>query len=251
MEFRSDQSHMEYDFDLHYPDDNVASVEVTSSRNRILTQTNAEIFNKKKGGTVIKAAKCKKSWRIFPSPGAQIKEIRKKADEYLARLEADGLEEFDIHRIHSSPEGVQSICVDLSLEFGVAFDSADESPEIRIAGAGGIGALDATTATDAGEKEASANKEKLGKARTGERHLVVYIDQMNGLPYVALTTFQPPSCLPNLPDEITHIWLVTEYERADQFVVWHGSKTESWRKMLLPADESSMIAGNTTSSLSQ
>jgi hypothetical protein len=102
-------------------------------------------------------------------------------------------------------------------------------------GSGGAGAFNATDATKAGEKEAEANKEKLGKAGTNERHLVVYIDLMS-LPHIALTDCDPPLVLPNLPDEITHIWLVTEYEKADRFVVWYGSRNETWRKTILPTE---------------
>jgi hypothetical protein len=251
MTFRPVQSNMEHDFDLRYPNGEVAAVEVTSSRNQILTQTNAEIFNKKKGGTVIKAVKCKKSWYIFPSPGAQINEIRKNVDKYLAELEAAELGEFDFLRMHLSPKCSQDICNDLNLTMGIALASTEAQPEIHIAGVGGGGALDATTAIYAGQKEANSNKEKLGKAGTNERHLVVYIDQMNGLAWTALTEFEPPSALPNLPDEITHIWLATEYGKTDQFAIWYGSKTESWRRIVLPANVDSSGANSTISPLSQ
>lgn len=250
LEFRPDQSHMEYDFDLRYPNGSVAAVEVTSSRNQVVTQTNAEIFNKQRGGTGIKAVRCKKSWLIFPSPNAHIKDIRKGADKYLAELEAAGLEEIDCFRTRGFPECVQKICVDLKLISGAVF-SSEPAPGITLSGVGGSGAVGPTCATKAGEKEAEANKEKLGKAVTEERHLVVYVDQMNDLPYVALTSFEPPSVLPNLPKEITHIWLVTEYEKADQFVVWYGSKTESWRRLILPTEEYLKKADILTSSFAQ
>jgi len=233
MEFRSDQSNMEYGFHLRYPDGKVAAVEATSSMNQARTQTNARIFDKKKGGSHINAVLCKKSWLIFPLCN-EIQKIREKADEYLARLEAEGIEKFDILRQHNSPECVRSICVDLGLHFGAVFSSTGAQPEIRISGVGGGGAVGATTATEAGERETDANKKKLGKAKTDDRHLVVYIDPSNGLPWTALTSFEPPSAFPNLPDEITHIWLVTEYEKADQFIVWYGSKREIWRKIIIP-----------------
>ena len=128
--------------------------------------------------------------------------------------------------------------------------STEVPAKIFMVGAGGVGAVSASDATDAGEKEANANKDKLGKAKTSERHLVVYIDQMNGLPWIALTTFDPPSIPPNVPNEITHIWLVTEHDKADQFVVWYGSKTESWQKIILPNKVPDEVA-SPTSQLSQ
>jgi hypothetical protein len=232
---------MEYDFDLRYPNGEVAAAEVTSSRNQFKTLINAKIYDKKKGGPVISAVKCKKTWIIFPIADPRIEKvidkIRMKADEYLSKIEMDRLEKFDILRKHNSPESVRRICDDLNLSYGVVIDS-DGIPEIYINGIGGSGAFSPTTAIKAGEKEAAANKKKLGKAGTNERHLVVHIDpKSNGLACEALRAFQPPLILPNLPQEITHIWLVTEYEKADRFIVWFGSKNQSWRKTIFPADD--------------
>jgi hypothetical protein len=248
MMFRSDQSHMEYDFELHYPNGEVAAVEVTSSRNQWLTRTNARIFNNKMGGPRINAVLCKKTWLIFPLCN-EIQKIREKADEYLAKIEMDGLEKFDILRKHNSPESVRRICDDLNLRYGVVIDS-DGIPEIYINGVGSSGAIGPATATKAGEKEAAANKKKLGKAGTNERHLVVHIDpKSNGLACEALRAFQPPLILPNLPQEITHIWLVTEYEKADRFVVWYGSKQEPWRRIDLQVEENPNRAASFASPL--
>ena len=225
MVFRPHQPNMEYDFDLRRPNCEVAAVEVTSSRDQIRTHTSARIFDKKRGGSHINAVLCKKSWRIYTSCN-EIRRIREGADKYLAQLEAEGIERFDSHRMHVSPKCVQDICIDLNLTDGQAL-SSELPPEITITYVGATRPDGASSAIEAGEKEAEANKEKLGKAGTKERHLVVYIDHLNRSPYVGLTEFKPLSVLPSLPDEITHIWLVTE--KKDQFVVWYGSKTESWR----------------------
>jgi hypothetical protein len=51
---------------------------------------------------------------------------------------------------------------------------------------------------------------------------------MDGLPWVALTELEPPSALPNLPEEITRVWLIAhaiEIEE-DEFVVWRASRNE-------------------------
>ena len=236
MTFRCKQSNKEYDFNLRYPNGDVAAVEATSSRDQIQTQTNAEVYKKKKGGPVIDAVKCKKSWIIFLSTNPQVKQIRKDADKYLAELEAAGLESFSCYRDSSNPlECVRNIIDGLKLTSGKVISSTEAPAKIYMVGSGGAGAFNATDATKAGEKEAEANKEKLGKAGTNERHLVVYIDLMS-LPHIALTDCDPPLVLPNLPDEITHIWLVTEYEKADRFVVWYGSRNETWRKTILPTE---------------
>jgi len=231
MVFRPEQSHGEYDYDLHYPNGEVAAVEVTSSRNQALTQIHSEIFGKKRGGSGISAIRCTKTWYIFPAVDADIKTTRQNADEYLADLEAAGVESFDLSDCwrNGSPECVLKICRDLRLTRGDVIRSSGV-PQIRIGGVVSGGAVGPTSATEAGEKEAEANREKLGRASTKERHLVVYVDQQHGQPFTALTSFDPPAKLPKLPAEITHMWLVTEMGK-DQFVVWRGSSTEQWHKV--------------------
>jgi len=242
MTFRPKQSHGEYDFDLRYPNGDIAAVEVTSSMDRNRKWTIDKIYGKKKGGPCIDAVQCKKNWLIFLSNNAPVQEIRKEADKYLAELEAAGLECFS----HTDPFNdsqecarcLRYICNDLKLERGTALNPAGASPKICMVGAGGGGAFNELAAIEAWEQEAqkSDNRKKLEIAKTSGRHLVVYVDHSNGLPYIALTSLEPPPIFPNLPAEITHAWLVSEHEKSDRFVIWRGSKNECWRKIILPAE---------------
>jgi len=230
MEYRSEQSNGEYDFDLRYPNDEIAAVEVTSSRDQALTQIHAEIF-KRKGGSGITAARCKMTWYVFPRPDAEINKIRNEADKYLADLEEEQIESFDWFDCSRGecPACIVTICNDLRLNRGVGVQSSG-TPQIRIQGVVSGAAVGPTTATRAGEGEAEANRVKLGKAKTTERHLFVYIDQMNGSAFTALTSFEPPPVPPNLPAEITHIWLATETQK-DNFVLWRGASGEHWSRV--------------------
>lgn len=127
---------------------------------------------------------------------------------------------------------VQQVCHELRVKNGSVI-LTQASPVIRVASPVGGGAVGPSIAIEAGEREAwkQDNREKLGAARTAERHLVVYIDTMNGLPWVALTDFEPPSTLPNLPAEITWIWLVGHGKEANEFTVWYASSKEPWRSL--------------------
>jgi hypothetical protein len=228
MEYQPEQSHGECDFDLRYHSGTIAAVEVTSSVDQIQAQTIAAISSEKKGGPVIPATKCKEGWVIFPTKDAKIDKIRGAVDEYLSRLERAGIEKFSW--VRSGPQCVEDISYDLKIMSGSVFPTG-VSPKICIASPGGGGAVGPSIAIEAGEKEAwkQDNREKLGAAKTDESHLVVYIDIINGLPWVALTDFEPPSNLPNLPEEITHIWLLSHREEANGFVVWHANIKEPWR----------------------
>jgi hypothetical protein len=231
LQYQPEQSHGEYDFELRYHSGATAAVEVTASVDQTQAQTFAAIRSKKNGGSIISATKCEKGWRVFPAKDANIKKIRGAADEYLFRLEQAGIENFFWGRDFEH-QCVQDICRDLTITSGsVIFTEA--SPKIHIALPIGGGAVGPSIAIEAGEKEAwkRDNRDKLGSARMPEHHLVVYIDPMNGLPWVALTDFEPPSALPKLPEEISRIWLVSHGAEDNEFVVWYASTKEPWRSL--------------------
>lgn len=232
MEYQVVQSHGEIDFELRYHNRRTtAAVEVTASVDQTQAQTMAAIRDEKKGGSSIPATKCEKSWVIFPAKNARIDKIRASADGYLSRL--GGIEKFfwvrDGHR-----QGVHEICHDLSVISGWVIPT-HESPTIRIACPIGGGAVGPSLAIEAGEREAwkPDNRKKLGAAKTGEHHLVVHIDALNGLPWVALTDFEPPPVLPNLPEEVSDLWLVGQKQEANEFVVWNASTTKHWSSLRL------------------
>ena len=247
MVFRDAQSHGEYDFDLRYPNGKLAAVEVTESTDQLWEWTSAKIRSKKVGGPVIEARYCTKTWMVFTAKdAATIPVIRSKADEYLAKVEQAGLENFRCLDAQTArrqreaglerflppcvPRCVEDICYDLKIMSGSVI-STEAPPRILIGHPVGGGAVGPSVAIKAGEREASKedNRKKLGAAKTDERHLVVYVDI--GLPWIALTTFEPPSALPELPEEITHIWLIGRNGETnkDEFVVWVASTKEPWR----------------------
>ncbi len=227
LEYQSVQSDGEYDFDLLYSDGTIATVEITAAVDEALEETIAAVRSKKKGGSVIKATACRKSWLIFPAKGASINTIRTAADGYLAKLEYEGIDRF--YCVSTSPS-VQNICCHLQITGGGVISSEAE-PTIQVAFPIGGGAVGATTATKTAEKEAwkPDNRKKLGAAKTTERHLVVYIDARNGLPWTALTSFGPPSALPEIPEEITNLWLIGHSGNENEFVAWYASTNEIWR----------------------
>jgi hypothetical protein len=160
---------------------------------------------------------------------ARIDRIRNEVDEYLSRVEQAGIESF--YWVWNEHPSVEDICCKLGIVSGSVVH-AGTSPHIRIQLPIGGGALGAITAVKAAEKEAwkQDNRKKLGASKTAERHLVVYIDPTNGLPWVALTEFEPPPAVANLPEEITSIWLVG-HGNENEFVVWHASTEEPWSSL--------------------
>jgi hypothetical protein len=118
LKYRISQSSSEYDFDMHL-NGIISAVEVTASVDRVHVQTIAAIRNKKKGGPIIPAKKCKKRWIVFPSNDAQINAIRTKIDDYLSNLESEGIGYFS--DTDSGPKSVQDICSELRLTRGLVY----------------------------------------------------------------------------------------------------------------------------------
>jgi hypothetical protein len=228
MNYRPDQSHGEYDFDLRYSNGTTAAVEVTAAMDETLMKTVGAIHGKRAGGPVIQALVCQKSWLIFPVNGATIPRIRADADIYLAALEREGIDSFSC--VSSSPS-VQKACCHLQITGGAVI-SSDLNPTIRIAGLGGGGAIGPSLAIEAGERVAlkQDNRRKLGAAQTIERHLVVYIDAAS-VPWMALTSFSPPAIQPSIPNEITNLWLIGQGDNGNEFVVWCAGATETWQSI--------------------
>ena len=231
MEYRFEQSHGEYDFDLHYADGMSAAVEVTEAVDEGQRLIWNKILSEREGGQTIEAKKCKKSWMIVPRKDSRIAKIRARADDYLSILEEETVENFAcwLPMTHT----VESVCRELLLEHGRTI-SLTGPPRIWILLPGEGGAVGPSVAIASAEKEAyeNDNRKKLGVAGTRQRHLVVYVDVTNGLPWVALTDFEPPPTLPDLPQEITDIWLIGPIGEQDkrEFVVWRASKQEIWHR---------------------
>jgi hypothetical protein len=252
MRFRETQSHAEFDFDLFYSDKEVAAVEVTESTNQALEWLCAKIS---KGGTVIKAKLCKQSWMVVPAHAKAVAAIRDKADAYLSEIEKADLREFKCRDAEQTrqrrerglerlldptvPRCVEAACFNLGIVSGSVVE-VGLPPRIFIghpvrgARLGQISEdgrkAQSDVAIQAGERELweEGNIKKLRAARTKERHMVVYIDAVNGLPPEALTEFAPPTTCPTLPDGITHIWLIA-HSGIGEFTVWRASKEEPWQ----------------------
>jgi len=230
LNYRIQQSSGEWDFDMLFADGTFGALEVTAAVDRVQAETVAAIHNKKRGGGAWSALKCQRSWVIYAAKGAQINRIRENAETYLCRLEYDGVERFFWPQ--REPQSVCDLCRDLQIVSGGVID-IDEQPTIRLALTADGVAVGPSLAVGAGEQEAwkPDNRKKLGAASWNERHIAVYIDALNGLSWAALTEFQPPHALPNLPAEITTIWLVGHTSTPDKFIAWYGSKDQPWRKI--------------------
>jgi len=229
LEYQSEQSNGEYDFNLHCADGTTAAVEVTAAIDQRHLEMLASIYDPRKGGQIIRPTACKKSWAIFPAMNASINNIRANADRYLARLEQEGIDSF--FWVSARTPSTREICHELRIISGTVLNSDGEAM-IVIGRPIGAGAVGPQLAIKTGETMAwkEDNRTKLGAAKTPERHLLVYIPA-GSLAWSALTNFGPPATLPKLPEEITNLWLIGQGDDRNEFVVWRAGTTETWQSM--------------------
>lgn len=230
MRFRSQQSNGEYDFDLYVAGQHVGSVEATGSWDEKAERTNARICARKKGGPVIKAKLCKKSWVVFPSPNVDdIKLMRKAVDKYLSVIEANEIERF--WSPTDSRQCIERIYEDVGIVRGAVI-KWEGPPQIVISFPIRGGAVGPQLVDEAIRREAlkDDNRKKLGKAVTVERHLAVYVPLSNGGVWCALLDFGP-LMPPQLPSEITEAWVFAESHAEHQYTVWRAKAGLLWSRM--------------------
>jgi hypothetical protein len=226
MRYRPDQSRGEYDYDLRYSDGTIAAVEVTASRDQAVEETMAAIFKK---DFFIPRKKSINDWLVHPVAGARINRIWSQVDEYLAAIEAAGLNRFFVNYDYDSPP-VASIYNDLKIEWGNITDTKGKHVvAYPVQGKGLVLAEDIQQALEA-EANKDDNKIKLGKAGTDERHLFVYVDPYS-LAWDALVDGVVPEQASSLPSEITHVWAVTRTRLASEFMVWRAKGSQGWQNL--------------------
>ena len=231
MQFRCNQSsRVRHDFDLKYPDGTVAAVEVTTSVTEKTMRQAAMISEKRKGGHFVCARKCRNGWWVHPLPGANTNKIRSCVDEYLAAIEAEGRHRFSAWADANRSTAVARILRDLWIQAGDVMQW--KTPNcIGIAFPSQGGCVSAEHVQRAIEAAADDNRQKLAIAEVDERHLFVYIDPRNYLPWKVLVQEHPPQQGPSLPSEITYVWAVTQTCSADKFVVWKAERGKSWQSL--------------------
>lgn len=198
MVYREDQSIRIHDFDLHHASGSLAAVEVTSVNDGVVRATYTAIDRCRH----IPRKLCSKDWRIHPAPNVRHKRLVRDADIYLARIEAEGIEEFFGPRDAADSPSVAAILRDLRVMGGSVFPW--QEPGIGIAlpvtgGAVGVSLIDAAVEEIASKPD---NVEKLVGSGAAERHLAIYVHDSATTALMALRDFSPPSDAPDLPGEV-------------------------------------------------
>jgi hypothetical protein len=151
MEYQPTQSDGQHDFNLTYSDGRTGVVEVTSALDSRVAESWRHVLDKSKGGAVIKAAQCHRSWTIAFLADAKINAIRKSVDQYLAAIERGGITQFTAV---DTDESVRNIREDLGITWGQVAPDWITPPRIFMSLPGPSERLHACSAIHAAEAEA-------------------------------------------------------------------------------------------------
>ena len=121
MQFQAFQSNSEHDFNLVYADGGTVPLEVTEATDGEWLKQSDWTLNQKYGRQFVVANRCKNTWIVHRFDGSDLKLIRKKVDQYLADIEAAGLQKFYFSTDYVCHPSVRAICEHLGIEAGRVF----------------------------------------------------------------------------------------------------------------------------------
>jgi hypothetical protein len=235
MIYREDQSVRTHDFDLHETSSSVAAVEVTSINDAVVKATHAAIDRYR----WIPRRLCSKDWRVHPASDAVIKRIAHEADAYLARIEIEGIDEFFGPRDAAELPAVHAIWRELRVIGGSVFPWKQPGIGIAFPVTGGAVGLNLVMLAMDEVAHAGDNRLKLAASGATDRHLAIYVDRSATKQLIELRDFEPPQNPPDLPDEITDVWIFSEDYGTERYVVWCAHHDRVWQRFVLAGNAGS------------
>lgn len=221
--FNTDQSNSVADFSIKKDGEEIGVLEVT----RCTNQKGEELRSLIQKNPFIKRKLCKSDWLIHLAEDARINRVRQYADQYLRNIEQSGINDF-FSPLHADIEPVRRIWQDLCIEGGKI--TKWKRPCIGIMGplSGGIANSETVWKSVSPEVYKPDNLRKLGWTGYLNRHLFIVLDGLQGPAYVSIRRSEPPQDVPNLPSEITHLWVAAEEGKI--VYVWLAD-SDGWRNL--------------------
>ena len=199
------QSSSVADFSIMKCGEEIGVLEVT----RFTIQEAEEIRSLIQKNPFIERTHCESDWHIHLGENARINDVRKCADRYLRDVELSGIDCF-FSPIDAHIEPVRRIWEDLCVESGAKTKWRRPGIGLSAPSSGGLASSDGIWKEVQPEVYKSDNRRKLGQSVGSNRHLFVVIDGLQGSAYVSIRRCEPPQDVPDLPSEITHLWLAAE-----------------------------------------
>lgn len=230
MTFQESQSNHECDFALELPSGEVACLEVTASVDERHKEVLDVLTHPRKRGPFVTARLCQHGWYVHPEPGAEIKRIRQRVDEYLHRIELSGVSKFFApFDAHDNP-AIQRIWEDLKIEAGAQMEwKLPRQIGLAVPGQGGWVDPEHIVLTVEREAGKTDNQVKLAAVQCEQRHLFIFVDASDFDTWGPMLRELMPPRTPSLPESVTHVWVVSSAVEAHWFRVLLYSREHAWR----------------------
>ena len=232
LTFNIDQSAFIADFSVFRSDEEIGALEVT----RFTDSAGEEIRSILRKKWFVERTLCESDWLIHLDDNAKVNKVIEYVDRYLRQIEETGLDDF-FGPIHAEHEPVRRIWSDLRVEAGSKTRWKNPGIGIMPPSSGGSADSESICKDVQSEIYKSDNRNKLAQSNGSNRHLFVVIDGLQGPAYYSMKFCEPPHGIPNLPPEITHLWLAAE--EGTLVYVWLAN-SDGWRNL------TNLVNGNTS-----
>lgn len=223
-----DQSAGQHDFELTYPDGRTGVLEVTCATVERQKHQEARIRTAQRNG-FLATTLCQHGWYIVVDLDADIRMLRKKADSYLARIEAEGRTRFSAFTDRHDSDAISRICEELHVIWGETVHWRDGA-SIVFSGPGSGGKPSPTAVNEAVATEASKpdNLRKLTVAAGRESHIAVVFERLSFEGWAALLGCDPEGLTPILPAEVGYAWAIAPRREPAAYVAWFAANRTPW-----------------------
>ena len=223
LRFNQDQSYSRADYAITRNDAEIGALEATCST----VEKREQIRSLLRRHPFVQRKFCQSDWSILVSENARIKQVRNEIDQYLRNIEALGMSRF-FSQMDSRVEPIRRIWTELCVEAG--WKTKLKRPGIGIypPPCGGRARPEYVWQALQTEITKPDNLHKLRRSGGSHRHLFVVIEGLQGPAYVSIRSCEPPTGVPKLPPQITHVWAVAE--EGDLLYVWLADR-EGWHNL--------------------
>jgi hypothetical protein len=222
-----------HDLEIHYADGHWAAVEVTASEDQQRVGDFAALHKQ----PVIQDHRLRQGWLVLLKPGALVNRARAGLSDILVQFEDAGFTEVNVHE-HDAAEWACELLQ--SVDADIARSGIMKPGVIGLTGSMRVEWLssDPEDVVTFVERFAASRPDNLSKLRNSgapERHLFVwggaFPQDWASLRPLGVDIPALPSRAPNLPPEVTHVWVAADGERPSRIVHWtpDGSWQEAGR----------------------
>lgn len=203
-------------------------LEVTSFTSERFRQFHARIRGRGALGQSVARGTCVSDWIVRPSLLADMRVVRAKIAQYLAVIEQAELGEFDIAAETEAPPAVQAVWRDLRVLEGQQLPGDQGLVHFGLPSQHAMLSEDQIAEAVRYVSRLPDNLRKLSALDAHERHLFIHFDFYSYPADEAMRANLVPAAPPDLPREITHVWLARAVDGGARHQVWLGSAAEGW-----------------------